>query len=147
MTFPVTRTMPPMVATTILLLIPARPSCSWSATHWRGAGSGDGRRCGAWRLGDSCVPGLGALLAASAEWFVIEWVGAAYLVWLGIKMWRAPPVLEEVDDAMGRAPDDDPLDRHGALGIIFFIAFVPQFMDPTGLIAPVRLAPPWCSLS
>lgn len=35
--------------------------------------------------------GLGALLATSAAVFtVLKWIGAAYLVWLGIKLWRAP---------------------------------------------------------
>src|SRR5690606_1925655 len=35
--------------------------------------------------------GLGALLATSAAVFtVLKWAGAAYLVWLGIKLWRAP---------------------------------------------------------
>lgn len=33
--------------------------------------------------------GLGALLAASATVFtILKWIGAAYLVWLGIKLWR-----------------------------------------------------------
>ena len=35
--------------------------------------------------------GLGAMLAASATWFaVLKWIGAAYLVYLGAKLWRAP---------------------------------------------------------
>src|SRR5439155_22455411 len=38
---------------------------------------------------------LGALLAASATPFtVLKWIGAAYLVWLGVKLWRAGGALE-----------------------------------------------------
>src|SRR5918997_4338499 len=34
--------------------------------------------------------GLGALLAASATVFtILKWGGAAYLVWLGVKLWRS----------------------------------------------------------
>src|ERR1041385_9514444 len=33
--------------------------------------------------------GLGALLAASATLFtILKWIRAAYLVWLGVKLWR-----------------------------------------------------------
>src|SRR6188472_78219 len=39
--------------------------------------------------------GLGALLATSASLFTLfKWAGAAYLVWLGIKLWRAGGTLD-----------------------------------------------------
>src|SRR3954467_7063609 len=39
--------------------------------------------------------GIGALLAASATIFTgLKWLGAAYLVWLGIKLWRAGGALD-----------------------------------------------------
>src|SRR5215217_7437201 len=37
--------------------------------------------------------GIGALLQTSLMWLtVMKWVGGAYLVWLGIQVWRSPPI-------------------------------------------------------
>ena len=37
--------------------------------------------------------GIGALLQTSASaLLVLKWVGGAYLVWLGVQLWRAPPL-------------------------------------------------------
>ncbi|HSI40022.1 MAG TPA: LysE family translocator [Xanthobacteraceae bacterium] len=82
--------------------------------------------------------GLGALLATSAALFaVLKWIGAAYLVYLGIKLWRA--------GAQGLSPAGRAPSRPGRMllhawlvtalnpkGLTFFIAFLPQFVDPAG---------------
>ena len=81
--------------------------------------------------------GIGALLQASLVWLtVLKWVGGAYLVWLGVQVWRAPPIgLEALESAYARSGWS--LFRQGALsaltnpkGILFFAAFLPQFIDP-----------------
>ncbi len=81
--------------------------------------------------------GIGALLKASLAWLtVMKWVGGAYLVWLGIQVWRSPPIGIEIQgSAEPRAGWG--LFRQGALsaltnpkGILFFAAFLPQFIDP-----------------
>jgi len=82
--------------------------------------------------------GAGAVLAASAALFtVLKLCGAAYLIWLGIKLWRAP-----VPAALGGTVSKMP-GGHWSMfanayivtalnpkGIVFFVAFVPQFVDP-----------------
>src|SRR5438046_2621941 len=49
--------------------------------------------------------GIGALLKASLTWLtVMKWVGGAYLVWLGVQVWRSPPLgLELRDSALPRS--------------------------------------------
>ena len=86
--------------------------------------------------------GLGALLAASATVFtVLKWAGAAYLVWLGIKLWRAGGSL----DAKPRTDATSSLKMlaHAWLvtalnpkGLTFFIAFMPQFIDTRAALLP-----------
>lgn len=85
--------------------------------------------------------GMTWLLAFLSEWFeVIRWLGAAYLVWLGIKAWRSPPVT---------LADEAPIVRSSVsftqgfmIGItnpktlVFFAAFFPQFIDPALPLGP-----------
>jgi threonine/homoserine/homoserine lactone efflux protein len=87
--------------------------------------------------------GLGALLATSAALFVVlKWVGAAYLVYLGLKLWRAPVADSEAADVM-------PVERPARIflhayavtalnpkSIVFFIAFLPQFLDNSRPVLP-----------
>ncbi len=83
------------------------------------------------------LAGVGAVLAASATLFtVLKLLGAAYLVWLGIQLWRAPPAPALLDG--GARPAGRRRRRWSAYlvtalnpkSIVFFIAFVPQFVDP-----------------
>ena len=85
----------------------------------------------------AAVVGLSAVLAASAEAFtVVKLVGAAYLVWLGIRA-----ILSRDDRIAGRNPERT-LSRTYRRGVVvnilnpktalFFLAFLPQFVDPDG---------------
>lgn len=86
------------------------------------------------------IAGAGALLAASASLFqALKFLGAAYLIWIGYKMWRAPVTLPDMSDAdVVEAPaktatifrDSFLITALNPKGILFFVAFVPQFIDP-----------------
>lgn len=79
--------------------------------------------------------GLGALLAASeAAFSLVKFLGAAYLIWLGIQKWRAPVVPVDANVPPVRRKG---LFLQGLLvnltnpkAIIFIGALVPQFIDP-----------------
>ena len=81
--------------------------------------------------------GLGAIIAASTTLFTaVKWLGAAYLVYLGVQQWRAPaaPVSDAGADVAGTPRQ---LVLRGFLvnatnpkGIVFMLAVLPQFIDP-----------------
>jgi homoserine/homoserine lactone efflux protein len=81
--------------------------------------------------------GIGALLKASLLWLtVLKWTGGAYLVWLGIQVWRAPAIGLEVRGS-AETRSGGSLFQQGALSaltnpkaVLFFTAFLPQFIDP-----------------
>lgn len=85
--------------------------------------------------------GLGAIVLASATAFtVLKWIGAAYLLWLGIKLVRSAPTE-------GLTPTRDVTAKgvfgHAAMvtalnpkSIAFFISFVPQFIRPETPLFP-----------
>lgn len=80
--------------------------------------------------------GIGALLAANADLiFWLKWLGGAYLVFLGIQVWRSEPLGAAAVD--GKSTPGK-LFQAGLLsavtnpkGTLFFVAFLPQFIEPT----------------
>ncbi|MGE8387605.1 MAG: LysE family translocator [Pseudomonas sp.] len=81
--------------------------------------------------------GLTALLQASASVLtVLKWVGGAYLLWLGIQLWRSPALQLEVNTRAARL-SNAAMFRQGLLSamanpkvLLFYGAFLPQFIDP-----------------
>lgn len=88
--------------------------------------------------------GLGALVLASATLFgVIKWVGAGYLVFLGVKLLRSASSasLIETDSAphksaMGIFGHAAAVTALNPKSIVFFIAFVPQFITTQAPLLP-----------
>lgn len=121
---------------TILLVI------SYSLTHGRKVA---GATVAGVALGDftamtASMLGLGALLTTYADLFtVLKWIGAAYLIYLGIKLWRAPVNAASVEEAQADAtvkPARIFLHTYmvtalNPKSILFFVAFLPQFLDVT----------------
>jgi threonine/homoserine/homoserine lactone efflux protein len=99
-------------------------------------------------LGDSTalvlsLVGLGALLATSALWFtLVKWAGGLYLLYLGIKLLRAgasPLLAAEPDAGASRwklFANTYLVTALNPKGIVFFVAFLPQFIQPQADVAP-----------
>ncbi|MFJ2987250.1 LysE family translocator [Collimonas sp. NPDC087041] len=93
--------------------------------------------------------GLGALLLASETLFtLLKFGGAIYLVWLGIKMFRAAPMSLTRSVANADAPIEPSMDKLRRLAkqeflvaagnpkaILIFTAFFPQFVDRSAYAA------------
>ena len=90
--------------------------------------------------------GLGAVMAASATLFsTLKILGALYLIYLGVKLWRNDPEGES------SSPETGDVSRKSLAGtlfltttlnpksIAFFIAFLPQFVDSTAPALPQLL--------
>jgi threonine/homoserine/homoserine lactone efflux protein len=81
--------------------------------------------------------GIGTLLIVVPDiLLVLKWVGGAYLVFLGVQVWRSPVIT--VGAAVAQSTRSGwRLAQQGFLaavtnpkGILFFVAFLPQFIDP-----------------
>ena len=90
------------------------------------------------------LAGLGALVLTSATLFTaLKWAGAVYLVWLGARMLMGAGSARLDLRAEGAeiAPRTAYLNAATVTAlnpksIVFFIAFVPQFLDPAGPFLP-----------
>jgi len=134
-----------VLATTVMILAPG-PSVLLTVAHsisfgWKqGLFTVAGSTVGVGVQLIIAAIGLASLLntvAGAFEW--LRWIGAAYLIYLGIKQWRsadAPPKLEEASESSAN------LFFQGLVttipnpkSLIFIAAFLPQFIDATRPVA------------
>ena len=136
------------LASTALLIIPG-PTVILVVSYALGQGRSSG-----WAtvpgvvLGDclamtASLLGAGALLATSATLFTaLKFFGAAYLIWLGVKLWRAEPRLETVaagEQVKGKAAmfwNAFVVTALNPKSIVFFVAFLPPFVDTSRPVLP-----------
>jgi threonine/homoserine/homoserine lactone efflux protein len=81
--------------------------------------------------------GVGVLLhTVATAFYLIKWLGAAYLIWLGIKMWCSASEFTDLDkktrshawrEIFSSAFITTALNPKS---IVFFLAFIPQFIEP-----------------
>lgn len=81
--------------------------------------------------------GLGVLLSASATAFtVVKVVGAAYLIWIGLRLLKSSPDASELSAPVGSASLRNAMRSEAMVAvsnpkaILIFAAFFPQFVDP-----------------
>lgn len=101
-----------------------------------------GLTCGVFLVAVLSATGLGLIISASATAFtVIRLLGAAYLAYLGVKLWRAPS---------GALPADVRITKHkhelfwegivlqlsNPNALLFFLSVLPQFIDHSGAYLP-----------
>jgi homoserine/homoserine lactone efflux protein len=91
--------------------------------------------------------GIGAILLASWElFFLIKWIGAGYLIWLGWRMlWSGVETSAPLANFADRRPDTPPAKGAFVSGLItqganpkalfFFAALLPQFIQPEAPVA------------
>ncbi|CCE02968.1 LysE family translocator [Bradyrhizobium sp. STM 3809] len=84
--------------------------------------------------------GMSALVMASAQAFVVlKIAGAFYLIWLGVKTWReartASPTEPTTTGSRRAFRDGIVVEALNPKTAAFFLAFIPQFVDPTGHVA------------
>ncbi|HEX8592550.1 MAG TPA: LysE family transporter [Pseudomonas sp.] len=116
----------------------ASMSCGLQYGFWRGYWNALGLQIALAAQIAIVAAGVGAVLATSALAFtLIKWFGVAYLIYLGVKQWRALP--GDMSDNPAIRPIGKPLSlvARGFLvnisnpkALVFMLAILPQFIDP-----------------
>lgn len=81
---------------------------------------------------------VAALIVASHELFTaLKWAGAVYLVWLGLRMLMSPASARvDVAVGVGRSFMRGFIVQAGnPKALVFFVALLPQFIDPRAPVA------------
>ena len=138
------------VGATLLLLIIPGPTVvlvlTYALTQGRrvAVASAAGVALGDFIAMTASLVGLGALVLASSTLFAaLKWVGAAYLVWMGIGMIRSAGSAKAIQIEDAPQLSAGAVFRNAAVvtalnpkGIVFFIAFGPQFIRTDAALAP-----------
>ncbi|MBI9082182.1 MAG: LysE family translocator [Desulfobacterales bacterium] len=136
-------------ATVFIASIVPGPSMLLALTHGMKYGAGRTAASAAGNVTASLIQagismaGLGAILTASENLFLaVKWAGAAYLIFLGLSLFRSPRMAVSVDtDSNGDARSESAYRMFAqaflvAAGnpkaIVFFTALFPQFIIPGG---------------
>lgn len=145
----------PFIAAAVVILAIPGPNTIMVISHALGHGRTAARATVAGvAMGDLCamtasMVGLGAVLSTSATLFTtVKFAGAAYLIYLGVRLWRAQPDHgpTPADDITASATQGGRLFLHSYAvsilnpkSIMFFVAFLPQFVETSRPLLPQLL--------
>ena len=136
-----------VAATVVLLLIPGPTVLTVVSYSVAYGGRVTVALVAAVALGDSTAVavslfGLGTILATSAFWFsIVKWVGGLYLLYLGVRLLQAGVASSKIEAPP--APESRwrlfantyIVTALNPKSIVFFVAFLPQFIDPNAVAA------------
>jgi threonine/homoserine/homoserine lactone efflux protein len=96
-----------------------------------------GLSCGVFGVAVLSATSVGAVLASSdLAFMVLKYLGAAYLIYMGIKLWRSPSF--EFENAIQKPTSNTALFTECVIfqfsnpkGLVFFLSVFPQFIDPS----------------
>ncbi len=133
-----------VLATTVMILLPG-PSVMLTVSHSLAFGAGralltvTGAVLGVAVQLTLTIIGMTSLMLLAADGFeVLRWAGVAYLVWLGIRQWRAPaePPGTRICDGRRLLAQGFLVTIANPKSLIFLAAFFPQFIDPGRPLGP-----------